>query len=429
MSKLIIHGGNPLKWTIRPVANKNSILKLIPACVLTDETCTIRNVPQTSDVKYLLQILEKLWWQYWRKSENVLEINCSKINSQTIDPELSEKMKAGVMFAWPLLTKFGKVSMPMPQWCKLWTRPMDVMVENMTNMWAKYEYKNGAYNFFAEKLIGNKIWQWFPSVTGTENLILMAVMAQWETEIYNAGCEPHTQDLCNMLVSMWAKISWIWSNKLIINWIKTMKWTDWTVISDHLDVWWYIVASAVTWWEVKIKNSGVEHLGLIIQMMNKLWVEVQVDQDKDEIFIPSAQKMTIQKTVKDTPRRTHAFAWPLLPPDFVHSCVILALKSSGQAIFDNLYYEYSWFFVQELAKMKANIFMANPVTVITTWPTEFKPADLNCSDIIQASFGLFLATLSAKWKSTLNSINPLFRRFPDFIEKYNSIGANIEMVE
>lgn len=430
MSKIIIQWDRPLRWTITPVANKNSILKLIPACILTDEVSTIQNVPQTSDVKYLLQIMEKLWWKYKRISDDTLQIDPSQINSYIIDAELSEKMKAGVMFAGPLLARFGCVDMPMPQWCKLGTRPMDVMIENMVDMWASYTYEHGCYKLKTENwLIGNNVRQWFPSVTWTENLILMAVLAKWTTEIYNAACEPHTQDLCEMLVSMWAKISGIWSNKLIIEWVQKLHWTMRTVVSDHLDVWWYIVATALTGWEVTIQNAGVKHMWLIIQMMNKLGVNVEVNKEKDEIFVPSKQKMVIQKTVKDTPWRTHAFARPLLPPDFVHSCVILALKSSGQAIFDNLYYEYSRFFVQELAKMKANIIMANPVTVITTWPTSFKPADLVCSDIIQASYGLFLAALSAEWTSTLNSITPLFRRFPDFIQKFNSLWAKIEMME
>lgn len=200
-------------------------------------------------------------------------------------------------------------------------------------------------------------------------------------------------------------------------------------MSDHLDVGGYIVAAAMTHGNVKIEHACVEHMGLIIQMMNYLGVQVDVDEKEDSIYIPSKQELRIKHTIKGTPRRTHAFAWPLLPPDFVHSCVVLALMSEGQAIFDNLYYEYSWFFVEELAKMKANIIMANPVTVITTGPTVFKPANLVCSDIIQASYGLLLAALAAKGTSTLHAIFPLFRRFPNFIDKFNSLGAQLEMQE
>lgn len=201
------------------------------------------------------------------------------------------------------------------------------------------------------------------------------------------------------------------------------------MVSDHLDVGGFIAAAAMTHGDVTIENACVEHMGLIVKMMENLGVRVNIDAANNTIHVPSDQELVIKKTSKGHPWRTHAWAWPLLPPDFVHSCVVLALKSEGQAIFDNLFYEYGFFFVQELAKMKANIVLANPVTVITTGPTVFKPANLICSDIIQASYGLLLAALSAEGTSTLNAIFPLFRRFPNFIDKFNSLGAQMELVE
>lgn len=145
------------------------------------------------------------------------------MNSRILDPDLSEKMKANVLFSGPLLHRFQKVSMPTPQGCKLGTRPIDVLLENMESMNARYDKKEGIYQVVTDGLKGNKIRQRFPSVTGTENLILMAVMAQGTTELYNAACEPHTQDLCNMLVSMGAQIEGIGSNKLIIHGVASMK--------------------------------------------------------------------------------------------------------------------------------------------------------------------------------------------------------------
>jgi UDP-N-acetylglucosamine enolpyruvyl transferase len=124
-------------------------------------------------------------------------------------------------------------------------------------------------------------------------------------------------------------------------------------------------------------------------------VRVNLDHENDSIHIPPNQRLEIQKTVKGNPLRVHALHRPLLPADFVHSMVVVALKASGQAIFDNLFYEYGFFYVQELAKMKANALLANPVTIITNGPTEFKPANLMCSDIIQASYGLLIACMSA----------------------------------
>lgn len=140
MSKLIIQGGKPLQGTVSPVPNKNSILKLIPAAVLTDEPVHIDNVPKTSDVKYLLEIFAKLGGHYEWTGENSITLDAANINSHVIDPELSEKMKSSVMFTGPLLARFGRVSMPVPQGCKLGTRPLDVLIENMVHMGAQYTH-------------------------------------------------------------------------------------------------------------------------------------------------------------------------------------------------------------------------------------------------------------------------------------------------
>ncbi len=429
MSKLIVHGWKPLIWVAHPVPNKNSILKLIPAALLTDELVTIHNVPKTSDVVFMIEIFQSLWGTANWLNDATLELDASGVNSFELDPVLMDKMKAGSMFAWPLLQRFGKVTMPNPQWCKLGTRPMDVFIENMVSLGASYTYKDGAYVIQAKELRGAEVRQWFPSVTGTENLILLAVKAPGTTIIYNAACEPHTQDLCNMLVSMWAQIDGIWSNRIIINGVKSLHGTTWKVISDHLDVWWLIAAAAMTNGEITITNAIIPHMHGILQVFEKLGVKVQLDHNQDTIFVPRNQELVIQKTIKWNPLRIHALQRPLLPADFVHSMVVLALQAEGMAIFDNLFYEYGWFFIEELAKMKANVIMANPVTVITTGPTKFKAANIHCSDIIQASFGLLLAALSAPGTSTLHAITPLFRRFPNFVEQFNRLGGQLELLD
>ena len=429
MSQLIIHGGKPLKGTTKPVPNKNSILKIIPACVLTDEPVLLRNVPHTSDVQYMLQIIQKLGWSYTWTNHDDVTINCSNIHSQTIDAELSEKMKASVMFAWPLLTKFGKVLMPNPQGCKLWTRPMDVFMDNMVKMGASYHYDQWLYTIQATQLHGTKVRQEFPSVTGTENMILMAVMAQWTTEIYNAACEPHTQDLCNFLVSMWAVIEGIGSNKLIIHGVKKLSWTQRTIISDHLDVAWLITATVMTWWNVTIEHAVVEHMDMTIQAMKKLWISLDIDVKKDTIHVGKQENLIISKTIKGDLLELSAWPRPLLPMDLMPVLLVLAMHCQWSAIIANSYYTAQFFFIQELAKMKWRTVMADPHRVITFWPSDWQAANMQCGDIIQSSYGMLMAALAAPWISTLNAITPLFRRFPNFVEQFNSLGAELELVD
>lgn len=426
MATYKIEGGKPLSGKITPVPNKNSILKLIPAALLTDEPVILHNVPKSSDVRLMLKIVKQLGGKVtYLDDGSSVKIVAKDVNTFEIDEDLSEKAKASVMFMGPLLIRFKKAYMPMPGGCKLGTRPLDAFIDNMVQMGAKYVREKGYY-LEAEHLKASKIWSWFPSVTGTENTILLAVLIPGVTEIYNAASEPHTQDLCNMLNSMGAKISGIGSNKLIIEGVEKLTGTEWTVISDHLDVGEYIAAAAMTGGEITINNAIPEHMNLMIQFFEKIGVKVKINED-GSIFVPAKQKLECELTVRGDILDVKAFAWPFLPPDFVHIAVVAALKAKGSIIFHNSFYEYGFFFIEELAKMKAKVIMADPHRIITFGPTNFKGAHLIAPNIIQATMALFLAALSAEGTTILEDAeDSLMRRYPDLIENYVKLGARIE---
>lgn len=427
MATYKIHGGIPLKGEITPVSNKNSILKLIPAALLTDETVTIHNVPKSSDVRGLLKIVKQLGGKVSYFNEgNSIRINAKDLNTYEIDPELSQKYRASVMFMGPLLIRFGKAYMPIPGGCKLGTRPLDAFLDNMVQMGANYVREKG-YFLEAENLKAKEITSWFPSVTGTENLIMMAVLTKGKTIINNAAAEPHTQDLCNMLVSMGAKIDGIGSNRIIVEGVEELSGTEWTVIPDHLDIGAYIAAAALTGGEITINNAISEHMDLMLQVFEKLGVKVKIQGDK--IFVPAKQRLECELTARGDIMEIFAMPWPMLPIDFNQIILVTALKSKGSIILHNPFQEYGMFWIEELAKMKAKVVMADPHRVITFGPTEFEAAKLNAPNIIQATMALFIAALSAPGTTTLvDNDDSLIRRYPDLIEKYTALGAKVELV-
>jgi UDP-N-acetylglucosamine 1-carboxyvinyltransferase len=427
MTQLIINWGKPLHGIVRPVPNKNSIIKLIPACLLTDEDIIIHNTPKTSDVGYMLDILALLGGSYERLSDDTIKINAKGVASYEIDPVLSDKMKASVMFLGPLLVRFGKAMMPTPQGCKLGTRPLDAFVGNMEKMGATFTHQGGMYGFVAPQLKATTVWSREPSVTGTENLILLAVKTPGTTLMYNAACEPHTQDLCNMLVAMWAQIDGIGSNLLRITGVNSLHGCEWTVISDHLDVAWFIAAAAMTGGEITIENAVTAHMDLMLETYRKLGISTVVDKERDTIFVPAKQSRQIEKTLKWDLLMVRAQPWPMLPMDIIHTFAVTALSCEGSAIFMNIGYEYAWFFIEELAKMKGRTVMADPHRIITFGPTQWKWANIICSDIIQASYALLLAALAAEGTTTINAITPLFRRFPNFVEQFRSLWADLSL--
>jgi UDP-N-acetylglucosamine 1-carboxyvinyltransferase len=425
MSKLIINGGKPLKGTIRPVANKNAILALIPAALLTDEDLILHNVPKTSDVKAMTALLKKMGAKVsFDEKEGTLKINCKNVHTWEMDPELSQSIKASTMFMGPLLTRFGKSSMPIPGGCKLGTRPLDSLIEDMVKLGAKYKRERG-YFLEANNLKGGEIWSWFPSVTGTENIALLAARTPGKTTIYNAATEPHVQELCKVLEVMGAKINGIGTNKLEIEGVEYLRGAEWTVSSDHLDVGGFIAGTVMTGGEITIEHAVTEHMGIILQVFEKLGVDVEVDKKTDSIFVPQRQRLEIAKTVRGDILDVKSFAWPLYPPDLIHVAVALGLFSQGSAIFHNTFYEYGFFFIEELAKMKATTVMADPHRIITFGPTEFKAANLVCPNIIQAGYALVLCALSAKGKSTITNVEPLYRRFAELEDQFKKLGADI----
>jgi UDP-N-acetylglucosamine 1-carboxyvinyltransferase len=253
---------------------------------------------------------------------------------------------------------------------------------------------------------------------------MMAVLTPGLTEIYNAASEPHTQDLCNMLNAMGAKIYGIGSNRITIEGVSELHGVEWKVIPDHLDVGAYIAAAAMTGGEITIKDAIPEHMNMILQYFEKIGIKVKIKDDS--IIVNGNQKMECALTVRGDIMDVKTFAWPFLPPDFVHIAVVAALKAKGSMIFHNSYYEYGFFFIEEVAKMKAKMIMADPHRIITFGPTEFMGAKIIAPNIIQATMALFLVALAAEGTTILEDAeDSLMRRYPDLIENYRKLGADI----
>lgn len=425
MSYYKIQGGIPLKGEVYPIPNKNSILKLIPAALLTDEPVTIHNVPDSTDVRQMLKIIRQLGGKvtYLNNKESVRIVG-SSVSTYEMDAELSQKVKSSVMFMAPLLLRFGKAYMPIPGGCKLGTRPLDAFMSNMEMLGARYRREKG-YFLEANNLKGGKVWSWFPSVTATENLIMLATLTTGVTEIYNAASEPHTQDLCNMLVAMGAKIEGIGTNRLIIEGVDRLKGTEWTVIPDHLDIGGYIAASVLTNGELTIKDAIPEHMQYIIQAFGKLGVEVNIT--GNDLFVASNQELVCETTVRGDIFEIFAMPWPGLPIDFMQILIVTALKAKGSMILHNSFQEFGMFWIEELIKLKAKVVMADPYRVLTFGPTEFKGAKIFAPNIIQATMALFLASLSADGQTVLEDRNDsLLRRYPNLVDVYTKLGASIE---
>jgi UDP-N-acetylglucosamine 1-carboxyvinyltransferase len=426
MSSIKIQGGVPLKGTIESEPNKNSVLKIIPACLLAREPVTLHNVPKSSSVRVMLRIFRSLGGKVKYLKGNSIILNPTKVKKYTIDDDVAIKEKASLMFISPLLARFGKAQIGGYGGCKLGNRPLDAMFQGLKSLGVKVE-GDKCYKMHTKGLKGNSnIWLIEASVTGTENLIMAAVLAEGKTVIYNAACEPHTQDLCNFLVSLGANIKGIGTNRLTINGVNQLSGGEWTIIPDHIDIGGLIVAAAITGGEITIKNAVTNHMTQILNYFAKINVKTEV-RDHD-IFVPGKQRLACKPNIKGDMDKIMDQPWPGYPVDLIPQAVVLAAKASGSIRVLGVMYETQLLFVKELLKMNGKLVLADSHQVITQGPSDFTGITLESPDILQCAHAMVLAGLAASGTTIIKNCDIIARRYPNLVDRLKGLGARIEKI-
>lgn len=427
MSTLKINGGNPIHGTVKPVGNKNAILPLICSTVLTDEPITFHNVPKSSSVRVMLNIYKQLGGSVSYLRGNSIKLCAKNMNTHIIEKELSKKERACMMYLGPLLTRFGKAEIGEAGGCKLGNRPIDTLFQGLVALGAEVNSEN-IYQFSVKELKANPFyWQLETSVTGTESFIMTAVKANGTSVLYNAACEPHVQDLCNFLVSIGAKIEGIGSNKLTIHGVKTLKGGEWKVMSDFLDIGGLVVAAAITGGELRITDAIPEHMISILNYFKK--VNLETYYEGNTLVVPANQDLYCKPNLKGDMDKVPDQPWPTaFPVDLIPQMIILAAKAKGTLKIYSIMYETQLFFVEEIMKMRGKLMLADTHTVVTFGPSEFKGANTTASSVLQSAHAQFLAALAAKGTTTLNNADIISRRYPDIIDTYRALGADITTV-
>jgi UDP-N-acetylglucosamine 1-carboxyvinyltransferase len=428
MSSIKIEGGYPLHGEVTPMPNKNSILKLIPAAVLADEPVILHNVPKSTSVRVLLQIFKQLGGKVVYKQNNTIKLDGTTINTPDIDEDLAMKERSSFVYIGALVSRFGRASIKDGGGCKLGNRPLDAMFQGLEGLGVEIDKGDGYKVYARSGLKGNDIWLLEASVTGTENLVIAAVKAKGTTVIYNAACEPHTQDLCNFLNSIGAKIQGVGTNKLVIEGVEKLSGGEWTVISDHIDIGGLIVAAAITNGELLIKNAIPEHMTQIINNFAKLNLKVKIQ--GNDIFVPKNQKLIAHPNFKGDMDKINDQVWPGFPVDLIPQALILALKAEGNIrVYSNMYEVQLIELFAELFKMNSKMILTNPNQIITFGPTQFRGTKVNASTILQCTHAMVLAGLSGTGTTIVDNADIVYRRFPELVETFKALGAKVEKVK
>ncbi len=431
MNSFEVSGGKRLSGEITPQGAKNETLQIISAVLLTSEKVHIDNIPDIIDVNLLIELLGEMNVKIDRTSRNSCSFQADNVNVDYLSSEdyhkKSGKLRGSVMLAGPMLSRFKKAYIPKPGGDKIGRRRLDTHIIGFEKLGASFQYNSDGFFYLAAKeLKGTNILLEEPSVTGTANILMAAVMATGTTTIYNAACEPYLQQLCKMLNRMGANISGIGSNMLTIKGVDSLGGTQHRILPDMIEVGSFIGLAAMTQSDILIKNAGLDHLGIIPEKFQQLGI--QMDFPGDDIHIPSQELYEIQKYMDGGVLTIYDHPWPGFTPDLLSIVLVTAIQAKGSVLIHQKMFESRLFFVDKLIDMGAQIILCDPHrAVVIGLEREQKLRGITMSSPdIRAGVALLIAALSADGKSIIQNIEQIDRGYQNIDTRLLQLGADIK---
>jgi UDP-N-acetylglucosamine 1-carboxyvinyltransferase len=422
--KYIIEGGYPLKGKITPNGNKNAALPILAATILTDEEVILRNVPNIEDVNIMIKILGELGKKIEKLDEHCYKFS-GTVTSNSINSELGRKIRTSILFVGPMLARIGEIELPPPGGDVIGRRRLDTHFLALSKLGSSVDVTS-TFKLTANKLVGKDIFLDEASVTGTENAVMAAVMAEGQTILMNAASEPHVQDLCNLLNQMGAKIDGIGSNILKITGVPKLHGTDFTIGMDFMEVGSLIGLAAVTRSELEILNCQPENMNMARLTFGKLGIRWETD--GKSIFMPGHQELKVQSDIGGMIPKIDDAPWPGFPPDLMSIVIVTATQVEGTVLVFEKMFESRMFFVDKLVSMGARIILCDPHRAVISGPAHLRGTTLTSPDI-RAGMALVIAALCAEGTSTIHNVIQIERGYENLPAKLRSLGAHISLVE
>lgn len=432
MASFRVEGGNRLKGSIIPQGAKNEALQIVSAVLLTAEEVDIHKVPNIRDVIKLIELLSDLGVEVTKLGPEAYRFKAANVNLDYLDTDAysdqAASLRGSMMLLGPLLSRFGVGKMPKPGGDKIGRRRVDTHFIGFQKLGAEFNYDNKSsfYTVDGKHLKGAYMHLDEASVTGTANIVMAATLAEGETTIYNAACEPYLQQLCNMLVRMGAQIEGIGSNLLKITGVNELNGTSHTMLPDMIEIGSFIGMAAMTQSELTIKDARVDQLGLIPDTFRRLGI--QIDVKGDDLYIPAQEHYAIDTFIDGSILTIADAIWPGFTPDLLSIVLVTATQARGTCLVHQKMFESRLFFVDKLIDMGAQIILCDPhrATVIgldRAFP--LRGIQMTSPDI-RAGVSLLIAALSAEGTSTIHNVEQIDRGYQYIDTRLNALGAKIE---
>ncbi len=424
MDSFVIEGGHPLAGTIRAAGNKNGALPILAACLLTGEPVRLSNVPRIRDVETMVELLADIGVAVAWAGPNEVTVHAAGVTKLELDEELCRQIRASFLLAGPLLARFGRVAVPPPGGDVIGRRRLDPHVHAFAELGAEIVADRG-YEMHADALRGTRIFLDEASVMATENTVMAAVLAEGETTITNAACEPHVQDLCRFLVSLGARIEGIASNVLRIEGVRALSGGEWRIGPEHIEVASFIGLAAVTGADLTIEDAAPEDLAPILPVFERLGVRVEVT--GTTVRVPPFQELVIRDDLGGQIAKIEDGPWPAFPADLTSIALTIATQARGTILIFEKMFESRLFFVDKLVAMGARIILCDPHRAVVTGPAQLYGERMESPDI-RAGMALLIASLCAEGASRIGNIGQIDRGYERIDERLRGIGARIERV-
>jgi len=416
MAELIIHGGRCLSGTISVGGNKNAALPILAACLLTDKTCEIRNVPQIRDVAVMLALLRSLGAEIQGEGTPTVRITCRDIRSAEPDPSLVGRLRGSVLLLGALVGRMKRAVLAPPGGDFPARRSIATHLRALLAMGARLVDTPAGHSIEApDGLRGVSMYLLEASVTGTETALLAAAQATGPTEIRNSACEPHVVELCHFLSAMGVGVTGIGTSTIRIEPPDRLTGATHTLGGDYIEAASWAVVAAVTSGELEVKGVAAVDLEPIAAVLAEMHLRFELE---DGLF-------AIHPSALVGIRRLTTGLWPGFPSDIVSLVTVLATQATGGTLVHDWLYELRLFALEQLSAMRADLFLCDPHRIIVTGPTKLRGRTLDSRDI-RSGMAVVAAALAAEGQSSVLEIETVERGYEDLVGRLRSLGADVE---
>ena len=416
MQKLRIRGGKPLRGSVRISGAKNAALPILCAAILSAETLTLRNVPQLNDIGTMLKLLEQMGISTRRDGETVV-LNAANLVNPTAPYDLVKTMRASILALGPLLTRFGKARVSLPGGCAIGARPVDLHIKGLEAMGATITIESGDILASAAKLTGAHIFMDIVTVTGTENLMMAATLAEGTTVLENAAREPEVIDLAECLIKMGADIRGHGSDVITIKGVASLGKAEHVVMPDRIETGTFLVAVAAAGGDVRVTHASPHSLDAVLEKLR----------DAGATITTAGDEIHVVSDVRPTAVNVRTAPYPAFPTDMQAQFIALNAIASGTAIVTETIFENRFMHVQELVRLGAKIDIEGN-TAIVTGAQKLTGATVMATDL-RASACLVIAGLVAEGETIVDRIYHLDRGYDHIEKKLMALGADIERID